>query len=488
MPEIGAVLQERYQLQQQLNDNPTRETWLAVDLTTEELVVVKLLVWGGAKAWESLKLFEREAKVLQNLDHPRIPRYRDYFAIDDGTLWSGLVQEYIPGASLQDCLDRGRRFTEEEVEEIATALLNILCYLHELNPPVLHRDIKPSNIILGEDNEIYLVDFGAAQDRNLLTPGRSFTVVGTYGYTPLEQFGGQAVPASDLYAVGATLIHLLTGVPPAELLQKNLQLEFDDRLSPQFSPYFISWLQTLTQTQVDNRYPTASEAIAALAGVATLSTDNAPYYQPDITPVQLHKTPQKLEIILPEPGLKVLTWGLNLWQKGLNLIQRTIASLRDNLSTSDIIAQVLVYLLIGIGSLSMLSLVLQVVTVILPILIPLGMVACLSEYFERTIVCIERDRNTFEIQQKRLGFTYRRQLGVTAHIQTASIFYDNKKFVMGVALTAGPRVGYYQQYAFGNSGRKLTEEECTWLAQEIEDWLELESEDPRNNLTRISNW
>lgn len=473
MPETGAVLQERYQLQEQLNDNPTRETWLAVDLTTEELVVVKLLVWGGAKAWESLKLFEREAKVLKNLAHPRIPRYRDYFAIDDGTLWSGLVQEYIPGVSLQDWLDRGRRFTEEDVERIATALLNILCYLHELNPPVLHRDIKPSNIILGEDNQIYLVDFGAVQDRNLLTPGRSFTVVGTYGYTPLEQFGGQAVPASDLYAVGATLVHLLTGVPPADLLQKNLQLEFDDRLSPKFSPYLISWLQTLTETQVDNRYPTATEAIAALEGVATLSTDTAPFSQPDITPIQLRKTPQKLEIILPEPGLKVLTWGLNLWQGGLNLMERTVASLRNNLSTSDFIAQVFVYLLIGIGSLSLLSLLLPVAAVILPILIPVGIVACLSEYFERTIVSLERDRNSFEIQQKRLGFTYRRQLGVTAQIQTASIFYDNKKFVMGVALTAGPRPGYYQQYAFGNTGRKLTEEECAWLAEEIEDWLDL---------------
>ncbi len=474
MPETGAILQERYQLQEQLNDNPARETWLAVDLTTEELVVVKLLVWGGAKAWESLKLFEREAKVLQNLAHPRIPRYRDYFAIDDGTLWSGLVQDYIPGASLQDWIDRGRRFTQEEVEGMASALLTILCYLHELNPPVLHRDIKPSNIILGEDNEIYLVDFGAAQDRAALTPGRSFTVVGTYGYTPLEQFGGQAVPASDLYAVGATLVHLLTGVPPAELVQKNLQLEFGDRLSTNLSPYLVGWLQTMTATEVDNRYPTATEAIAALQGVATLSTDNRPFYQPDITPIQLRIKPQKLEIILPEPGLKVLNWGLNLWRRGLKFIERTVASLRENWTTSDLIAQVLVYLLIGIGSAALLSLVLNIAMVLLPILIPVVMVACLSEYFERTIVCLERDRNTFEIQQKRLGVTYRRQLGVTAHIQTASIFYDNKKFVMGVALTAGPKPGYYQQYAFGNSGRKLTEEECTWLAQEIEDWLELE--------------
>jgi Serine/threonine protein kinase len=93
--------------------------------------------------------------------------------------------------------------------------------LHELSPPVLHRDIKPSNLILDDSEQIYLVDFGAVQAQASVT-GVTFTVVGTSGYAPLEQFWGRgAVAASDLYALGATLIHLLTNTYPADLPQKK---------------------------------------------------------------------------------------------------------------------------------------------------------------------------------------------------------------------------------------------------------------------------
>ena len=95
-----------------------------------------------------------------------------------------------------------------------------MLYLHQLKPQILHRDIKPSNIILGENKQVYLIYFGSVQDKSVVE-GASFTVVGTYGYTPIVQFGGRTIPASDLYALGATLIHLLTGVPPANLPQKN---------------------------------------------------------------------------------------------------------------------------------------------------------------------------------------------------------------------------------------------------------------------------
>jgi serine/threonine protein kinase len=174
-------------------------------------------------------LFEREAQVLKQLNHPRIPQYRDYFAIDDRMLWFGLVQDYIPGTSLKDLLSQGKRFSQEQVRQIAVEVLQILIYLHELNPPVLHRDIKPSNLILGDDGQVYLVDFGAVQDR-AAKEGATFTVVGTYGYAPMEQFGGRTVPASDLYALGTTLIHLLTGIAPADLPQDDLRIQFSDKV------------------------------------------------------------------------------------------------------------------------------------------------------------------------------------------------------------------------------------------------------------------
>jgi serine/threonine protein kinase len=260
------ILQNRYQLQRQLGNNGIRQTWLAKDLQATETenppsVVVKFLAFGGTVQWDDLKLFEREAQILQQLNHPRIPKYIDYFSIDDRTLWFAIVQEYIPGESLKEKLAASCRFEEKRAKKIAVEVLNILIGLHELNPTVLHRDIKPSNLIWGEDNKIYLVDFGAVQDK-AAKEGVTFTVVGTYGYAPMEQFGGRAVPASDLYALGATLINLLTGIPPADLPQRDLRIQFADRVS--LSPGFIDWLLHLTEPAPENRFSTAREALEAL--------------------------------------------------------------------------------------------------------------------------------------------------------------------------------------------------------------------------------
>lgn len=263
MLEAEQVLQERYRLQQKLGQNAGRQTWLAEDisLSPPEPAIVKLLAFGGEVQWDDLKLFEREAQVLKQLEHPRIPQYRDYFHIDDRTLWFGLVQEYIPGSCLKTLLNQAKRFSEREIRKIGEDVLEILIYLHELNPPVLHRDIKPSNLILGEDSRVYLVDFGAVQDK-AAAEGATFTVVGTYGYAPVEQFGGRTVPASDLYALGATLIHLLTGISPADLPQENMQMQFADRVN--VNPSLVSWLQQLTEPALERRYPSAREALKAL--------------------------------------------------------------------------------------------------------------------------------------------------------------------------------------------------------------------------------
>ncbi|MEW6497417.1 MAG: protein kinase, partial [Cyanobacteriota bacterium] len=198
MPKAGQILNERYQLKEKLGQDASRQTWLAIDLTShpQELVVVKLLALNPQMQWDECKLFEREAQVLQKLDHPQIPKYRNYFMLDSQTdsrfSWFGLVHSYIPGSSLQQLLNEGKRFCEEQIKKIAVEVLKILVYLHELNPAVIHRDIKPSNLIWGADGQVYLVDFGAVQNQAVLE-GATFTVVGTYGYVPMEQFGGRAV-------------------------------------------------------------------------------------------------------------------------------------------------------------------------------------------------------------------------------------------------------------------------------------------------------
>ena len=266
MLDIQRILSDRYKLKQQLGKNPGRQTWLAEDILcqSKKLVIVKLLAVSPQTDWQELKLFEREAQVLANLNHPKIPQYLDYFSIDEqansGLIWFGLVQNYIPGISLQEMLNQGRKFYPPEVRSFAIQILEILIYLHELSPPVLHRDIKPSNLVLGKDRKIYLVDFGAVQDK-AKAEGVTFTVVGTNGYVPPEQLWGKAVPASDLYALGATLIHLLTRISPADLTQQ-MQIRFAEKLL--LSPGFNYWLEKLTAPAAEKRYNSAREALKAL--------------------------------------------------------------------------------------------------------------------------------------------------------------------------------------------------------------------------------
>lgn len=270
MLQAEQILQQRYQLKQQLGNNPSRQTWLALDLVAEpqQSVIVKLLPFSPQTHWDDLKLFEREAQVLKHLNHPRIPRYRDYFSVEKeaggGLPWFGLVQDYISGSSLQQRLKNGQRFTQAEAKYIAIQLLNILIYLHELSPPVLHRDIKPSNIIWTDKGQVYLVDFGAVQER-AKAEGVTFTVVGTGGYAPPEQLWGRAVPGSDLYALGATLIHLLTGISPANLPQHRMRLQFRDKVN--LTPSFAQWIEKLTDPAPERRFSQARQSLSALKAV-----------------------------------------------------------------------------------------------------------------------------------------------------------------------------------------------------------------------------
>ena len=253
---LGEILGNRYKCDRRLGKQAGRQTLLARDLKTQQQVVVKLLSFSSDFNWEDLKLFQREVETLKSLSHPAIPQYLDSFEIDTPNRKGfALVQTYIEAKSLQEYLSDGRTFSESEVKQLATALLDILGYLHQRQPPVIHRDIKPSNILLKNRSgnsvgEVYLVDFGAVQ--TLATQqGKTVTVVGTYGYMPPEQFGGRAVPASDLYSLGATLIALITKQHPADLPLKDLQIEFEQ--FTQLSPGVTSWLKWMTHPSLERR-------------------------------------------------------------------------------------------------------------------------------------------------------------------------------------------------------------------------------------------
>lgn len=309
------VLAERYEVQRQLGKQTGRQTLLACDLQTQELVVIKQLFLGYDFEWQDLKLFEREAETLKALDYPAIPRYLDYLEIDEpDNKGFALVQTYVKGKTLEEHLKAGRTFSESEVKELAKSLLAILSYLHEQNPPVIHRDIKPSNILLHSRSghsvgQVYLVDFGSVQNQAAKFGG-TITVVGTYGYMAPEQFGGRSVPASDLYGLGATLIYLVTGLHPTELPQQDLKIQFSDRTG-HLNPNLIDWLEWMTEPSLSKRFPSAVEALRSLEN-PRLINKNLIAVQPqgggifiEILPqaskIKFTKTSEFIEIVIPSP-------------------------------------------------------------------------------------------------------------------------------------------------------------------------------------------
>ena len=303
------ILLERYEVQQQLGKKAGRRTLLACDLQTQELVLVKILSFNKEFEWNDLKLFEREAETLKALSHPAIPSYLDYFELDSpNSRGFALVQSYIPAKSLEAQLEAGRSFSEEEVKQLAKAILEILKYLHGRQPPVIHRDIKPSNILLTNRSgnsvgEVYLVDFGSVQ--TIARRSSTMTVVGTYGYMPPEQFNGRATPASDLYSLGATLIYLVTGQHPGDLPQIDLRIEFEQVAN--ISSGFRIWLRQMTEPIASQRLTSAKDALQALeqprnttqtqrrATISTVSTVE----KPPGSKVVLNKNVNFIEIIIP---------------------------------------------------------------------------------------------------------------------------------------------------------------------------------------------
>jgi serine/threonine protein kinase len=299
------ILQNRYCIQSLLSRKPGRRTALASDLQTHASVIVKLLLFGPDFTWEDLKLFEREAETLKALNHPTIPQYLDSFEVD-AELGKGfaLVQTHIEARSLQDWMQTGHIFSEEELRAIAKELLEILDYLHTLQPPVIHRDIKPSNVLLGDRSgdypgKVYLVDFGSVQTA---LHGGTVTVVGTYGYMPPEQFGGRTTPASDLYSLGATLIYLLTKTHPADLPSRNGFIQFEAKLST--STQFQTWLRYLIQPDVSQRFQSAQLALEALQNDQLVSSAHAVPSKPSGSRITLTKTDAQLKIVISPLRIK----------------------------------------------------------------------------------------------------------------------------------------------------------------------------------------
>ena len=293
------IVARRYRIVTPLGRGSMGTTYEAEDLSNYKRVAIKVVSLHHVRDWKVLELFDREAKVLANLDHPAIPKYLDRFYEDtpDGKPDSKgdrrfyLVQELACGQSLATLVEKGWHPTQLEVKRIACQILEIFQYLHNLSPAVIHRDIKPENIIRREDGTVYLVDFGAVQDvyRNTLTRGGTF--VGTLGYMPPEQFSGSVEPASDLYALGATLLFVLTGRSPVDFPQKRLKIEFRDS-EGNLAADLADWLEKALEPAIEDRFSSAKIALAALQE----RSDIAPEVIKRTAALRVSQTPDRLTV------------------------------------------------------------------------------------------------------------------------------------------------------------------------------------------------
>lgn len=441
----------RYRIVRRLGQGSSGTTYAAEVLETGHAIALKELSLRGLQDWKKIELFEREARILQALNHPAIPQYIDYFQVDTAdNRWFYLAQDLAEGTSLADWVEAGGRVNEAEARRIATEILQVLIYLHGLTPPVIHRDIKPQNIIRRDDGHIYLVDFGAVQTvyRDSLRQGS--TVVGTYGYMAPEQFRGQAVPATDLYSLGATLLFLLTHQSPADLPQARLRIDFRPYLS--VSDAFADWLDQLIDPLVEDRFASAQMALAALSEPAPVALARprplAPR-PPAGTHIKVQRSPAELSITIPPPGLRGETVGIGLfgllWNGGV-LLWAIMAILSGAWFASFF---AIPFFVVGFGMIA-------------------GVANALLAH-----VTLRIDRQRFTLTRRMLG-RQRQIQGNTADLSKAELqtaYTHNGRPVQTIALLNG-----INQHRFGTP---LTAVEKAWLVDEIDAFIHQSEKNPR---------
>jgi outer membrane protein assembly factor BamB len=262
----GAVLQSRYEIIKVLGVGGMGAVYQAHDLRftdVSRLCAVKEMVNSAPDPLVrrvATKNFEREANILATLSHHAIPKIYDYFS--EGTR-SYLILEFIKGQDLEAILGEADDFLpEERVLDWAIQICDVLSYLHTQEPtPIVFRDMKPSNIMLRDDRHIMLIDFGIAK---VFQAGQKGTMIGTEGYSPPEQYRGISDPRGDLYALGATLHHLLTKRDPRLYPPFTFHEELPSSINPAVSKATEAVIMKALEYDVEQRYSSAAEMKQAL--------------------------------------------------------------------------------------------------------------------------------------------------------------------------------------------------------------------------------
>ena len=266
----GATLFKRYLIQEVIGIGGMGSVYRARDLhfpNVVKLVAVKEMVISAPDPvvrQTIVQNFEREANLLATLTHPAIPRIYDYFSNDDR---SYLVLEYIHGKDMEEVISDTNGFlSEEQVLTWGIELCDVLSFLHNHKPdPIIFRDMKPSNVMIDHNGDVKLVDFGIAKT---FQTGQKGTMIGTEGYSPPEQYRGEATPLADLYALGATLHHALSRrdprmEPPFSFSERPLR-----KINPSVSVELQKVIEIALQYNPEDRYPSAADMKDALTAAA----------------------------------------------------------------------------------------------------------------------------------------------------------------------------------------------------------------------------
>lgn len=291
MVAIGQLLDRRYLITQILGAGGFGQTYLATDTKRPgcpHCVVKQLwIATNSSQIQIARRLFEKEAEVLEKLgQHDQIPRLLAHFEEDQEFC---LVEEYIPGHSLNEEIVPGRSLTEAQVIILVTQVLEILAFVHSHG--VIHRDIKPANLIERTDNKIVLIDFGAVKETTTqLSQGQfNLTVaIGTPPYMPIEQFQGHPQYNSDIYAVGIIGIQALTGLSADDLSKTQVSTnsnigEISWRNQVKVSPKIADVLDKMVHFDFRKRYQSVTEVLTDLEKTNSGSLPVQPYKTRSLT-------------------------------------------------------------------------------------------------------------------------------------------------------------------------------------------------------------
>ena len=265
MTKEGTILDGKYEIWKEVGRGGMSIVYLARDNRLNKQWAVKEIKNDGSKSTRTLlKGLEREANILKNVDHPVLPRIVDIIN-QDGTIY--VVMDFIEGTTISDRLKKEGAQPQETVIEWGLQLASALDYLHNMKPPVIYRDMKPSNVMIKPEGGVKLIDFGTAKEY-IVENNADTTALGTRGYAAPEQFGdkqGRGIyntdARTDIYNLGATLYHIVTGMNPCEP-------PYEIRPIREWNPALSSGLEKIilkcTQADPNDRYQNCTELMYAL--------------------------------------------------------------------------------------------------------------------------------------------------------------------------------------------------------------------------------